>query len=339
MKNRRYWEKRFENIAASGHIKADQYTEILAREYDKAYYSIQKDINNFYQRYATNNQITLSEARKLLGDSELKEFKMSIEEFIKNAKNNPDGLWTKELNNVYYRVRVSRLEALQIQMKHHIQTINMNQNTGMASLLGGIYQDTYYKTIFEVQKGLNFGVSFAKVDTKTIERILKTPWLETNYSQRIWTDNAKLTRYLQTELTQAIIRGDDHTKTARIIAERMGVGKRNAERLVRTEASHIQNEASFDAYRAGGVVQKYEYLATLDTKTSEICKALDGKTFTLAEKQVGVNFPPLHPNCRSTTVPYFDDDEISERIARSGKKIYYVPSDINYREWQKKYVA
>lgn len=339
MKSAEYWAKRIEQIHNEQFRKTDEYiaTE-LKREYDRAMASIKRDMEVFYQRFALNNQIDLAEARKLLNSDQLKEFKMSLEEFTEFAKNNPDGRWTQILNNVYYKVRVSRLQALLIQIEAAIQALNMKQNEQMADLLIDIYNDSYYRTIYEIQKGIGIGISFAKAEN--VKKIVQMPWLEENYSQRIWKDNARLVQTLQTQITQAIIRGDSINDTAKIIADRMGVGYRAAQRLVRTEASHVQNEASFEAYKASGVVRKYEFLATLDSRTSQICRGMDNKVFTLAEKEVGANFPPLHSNCRSTTVPYFDDEiDPGERIAR-GKdgKTYMVPGDMSYSQWYEKYV-
>lgn len=341
MKSSEYWQRRSKQVHNEQFRKTDKYiASTLKREYDRAMASIQRDIEVFFMRFAINNEIDLAEARKLLNSDQLKEFKMTLEEFTELAKNNPDGRWTQKLNNVYYKVRVTRLQALQMQIEGAIQSVNMKQYGQMTQLLDDVYTDTYYRTIFEVQKGLGVGATFAKVDADRVSRIIRQPWLEENFSQRIWQDNAKLVRQLETQLTQAIIRGDGIDKTAKIIADRMGVGYRAAQRLVRTEASHIQNEASFDAYRASGVVSKYEFLATLDGRTSEICRQMDNKVFLLSEKQVGVNFPPLHANCRSTTVPYFDDEiDPGERIARDETGTYYVPGNMSYNEWKQKYVA
>lgn len=339
MKSSEYWQKRSEQLHNEQFRKTDKYIDTtLKREYDRATSSILRDIEVFYHRFAVNNEISLAEARKLLNSDQLKEFKMSLEEFTELAKNNPDGRWTQLLNNVYYKVRVTRLQALQIQIEAAIQAVNMKQNEQMTGLLDDIYKDTYYRTMFEIQKGLGIGASFAKVDDA--KRIVQQPWLEENFSKRIWKDNAKLIQQLQTQFTQAIIRGDSTNDTAKIIADRMGVGYRAAQRLVRTEASHVQNEASFEAYKASGVVKKYEFLATLDSRTSETCRLMDNKVFALAEKEVGVNFPPLHPSCRSTTLPYFDDEaDVGERIAREGNKTYFIPGDMNYDDWYKKYVV
>jgi len=337
VKSAEYWAKRSEQLHNEQFAKTDKYmATILKREYNRATASIQRDIESFYQRFAINNEINLADARKLLNSNELREFRMSLERFTKLAKNNPDGRYTKILNNVYYKVRVTRLQALIIQVEAAIQDVNMNQNEQMTDLLSDIYSDTYYRTIYEIQKGLGMGTSFAKVGD--VQKVVKQPWLEENFSQRIWKDNSKLVQQLQTQLTQSIIRGDSINFMSRVIADRMGVGYRTAQRLVRTEASHIQNEASFSAYRASGVVQEYEFLATLDKRTSSICRSMDNKVFTLAEKEIGVNFPPLHSNCRSTTVPYFGDEiNPGERIAKDSKGSYLVPGNISYQEWFDKY--
>lgn len=341
MRSQEYWQKRIKAISDAQHQKADKYIDNqLKRQYERARRSIQRDIDSFYMRFAEGNEISLSDARKMLSSDELEDFKMSVEEFTRLAKNNPDGRWTKKLDNMSYKVRVSRLEALMTQVEAEIQSLNMGQLESMTELLSEGYQETYYRTMFELQKGSGIGVSFAKVDTKQVKKIIETPWLERNYSERIWGDNARLVRQLETEITQAIIRGDSHQKTAKIIADRMGVAYRNASRLVRTEMSYIQGEATFDSYRESGVVEKYQFLATLDERTCSICGPLDGKVFALSEKEVGINYKPLHPNCRCDSVPYFDDEiDAGQRIARNKRgRTYNVPGNMTYEQWYKKHV-
>lgn len=341
MRSAEYWKKRIEAVANLQHRKTDEYiATTLKREYEAARRSIQRDIDVFYARFAKNNEISLSEARKHLSSDELDDFKMGLAEFTRLAKNNPDGRWTQKLNNASYKVRVSRLEALQLQIEAEIQRLNMAQNEQLTELLTGTYTDTYYRTMYEIQKGIGMGTNFAKLDNKTVERIVKTPWLEQNYSQRIWGDNARLVRQLETEITQAFIRGDGAKRTAEVIADRMGVGYRNAQRLVITEMAHMQSEATFKSYKESGVVQKYEFLASLDERTCDICGPMDGKIFTLAEKEVGVNYAPLHPRCRCDSVPYFDDEiDVGERAARGDDgKTYYVPGNMTYEQWEKAHV-
>lgn len=339
-RDREYWQRRSEQVALMQYKKADRYVKRLLKEYQRAIRRIERDIESFYARYAVGNQVTLDEARRLLSNDELAEFRMTLEEFIEKAKNNADGRWTRELNNVYYRTRISRLEALLTQIRQEAELLAGSVQTGTQELLASIYEDTYYQTLYEVQKGVGIGVSFATLDRTTIEKAITTPWLGGNYSERIWANRDKLVRELQTRLTQAFIRGEGVAQTAKDLAERMQVSYSSAERIVRTESSFVTHQATWDSYKASGVVDQYEYLATLDNRTSEICRDMDGRVFRLSEKQVGINFPPLHPNCRSTVVPYFDDEEDpGERIARdSSGEVYYIPGNMTYREWYNKYV-
>ncbi|WP_231266811.1 minor capsid protein [Clostridium botulinum] len=339
MKSKDYWKKRSEQIANKQFNKTDAYISKLCLEYQEALYSIKKDIESFYQNFASNNQVTLDEARRLLNSNELSEFKMDLKEFRNKAKNNIDDIWEQELNNVSYKVRISRLQALQTQINNEIGLLYSKQQKGIESLLNNVYEDAYYRNIYEVHKGLGIGVDFAKLDTRTVEKVMSEKWQGSNYSSRIWNDKEKLIRELKFNLTQGFIRGDSIDKTSKIIAERLNVSKNRATTLVNTESAYITSKATFDSYGRSGVVKQYQILATLDLRTSKICREMDGKVFKLSEKEIGVNAPPFHPRCRSTTVVYFPDDIDEKRIAKDSKsEKYYVDGNMNYQQWHDKYV-
>jgi SPP1 gp7 family putative phage head morphogenesis protein len=340
MKSAEYWRRRSEEVAARQFSKADAYLDELAREYERATEEIRRSIEVFYQRYAENGEVSMAEARRQLSGKELRQFKMTLEEFTEKAKNNADGRWTKQLNEVYYRVRVSRYEALLTEIQQQVEMLAGSRQEGMRKLLSDVYEDTYYRTIYEIQRGTGFGVTFAKIDRDALETVLGTQFAGSNWSKRIWGDRDKLVTELRTKLAQAFIRGESAERTARDLAERMGVSRSNAERLVQTETAFFVGEATAAGYRASGVVDKYEILATLDNRTSEICRSMDGRVFALSEREVGVNYPPLHARCRSTVVPYFDDEiDPGERIARDEDgQTYYVPGDITFSEWKRRYV-
>ena len=125
------------------------------------------------------------------------------------------------------------------------------------------------------------------------------------------------------------------------IRDRMGVAYSAAKRLVRTETAYIYEQATKDAYEECGV-EWYEFLATLDGRTSEACRELDGKHFKVKDAMPGKNYPPMHPNCRSTTVVWFPGEEekkrTTSRIAKDGAGKYYeVPADMTYKQWAKKH--
>ncbi|NGP58159.1 minor capsid protein [Paenibacillus thiaminolyticus] len=340
MKPSKYWQRRAEQLGARQFRKADSYTERLRHEYARAIRSIEQDIAVFYQRFADNNGgVSMAEAKRLLTSGELREFRMTLEEFREKAKNNADGRWTKELNNVYYKTRISRFEALQVQIRQQVETLSASEQAGVAALLSDTYTDTYYRSIFEIQNGTGAAVTFARIHPEAVEKTISKKWAGSDYSARIWENRGKLIRELETNLAQSFIRGDSYDRTTQALAKRMGVGYSNAARVVRTESSHIVSEATWDGYKASGIVKKYEILATLDNRTSPICRSLDGRTFLMSEKQLGINFPPLHPNCRTVISPYFDDDSPGSRIAKDGDgKAIYVSGEMTYDEWYKKYI-
>jgi SPP1 gp7 family putative phage head morphogenesis protein len=341
MKSRDYWEKRAEIISNYEFEEVDNYKLKLEEEYWKVLKSIQNDIETFYSKFAKDNKISISEARKTLSKDEFKDFKITLDDFIKKAKDNKNLQWEKALNNVSNKVMVTRLEALQTQIRNELENLYVNQQDGTTSFLRKIYSDTYYRNIFEIHRGLGMVVSFQKLDTNVINKAITEPWYGENYSDRIWNNKELLIKELQSNLTQAFIRGDSIDKTSKIIAGRMGVATGRARTLVNTESANIISKATFSSYSASGVVKKYEILVTLDLRTSKICRALDGKVFDLSEKQIGVNAPPFHPNCRTTTIPYFDDAIDEERIARDPVtgKIKHVPGDMKYEDWYKENVV
>lgn len=340
MKDKRYWQKRAEQVTGRQFEKTDEYISTIVQEYEKAMSSIEKDIESFYIRFSEDNEITMTEARRLLKTKELKEFNWTVEEYIKKGKENAiDQRWMKELENASTKVRVSRLEALQAQIQNQIETLTNSQQEGMKELLTDIYQDTYYRNIYEIHKGLGIETSFSKLDILSIEKVISQKWMEGNFSSRIWDNRSKLLTELQTTLAQSFIRGDSIYITASNLSKRMNVSKSRAITLVNTESAYITNKATIDSYKNSGVVKQYEVLSTLDNRTSQICRSMDGRVFKVSEMQPGINAPPFHPNCRTTTIACFSGAEDEARIAKDSKgQNYFVDGDITYKEWYGKYV-
>jgi len=341
MKSDAYWSGRLDALNESQLGKGEDYVRRMQAEYDKAMASLQRDIDVFYKRFAANNGIVdMHAARQVLKAGELKEFKWSVEEYIKAGRENAiDQRWMRELENASIRVRVTRLEALQTQMQQHIEMLSARKEIGAREVLGGIYRDNYYRSIFEVQKGLGVGSSFAQLDEKHIEKLLSSPWAPdgANFSGRIWKDKTKLITELRTALTQSLIRGDSSDRVIAAFAERMGVSRSDAARLVMTESAFISGQSRLDAYKELGV-ERYKYTATLDTRTSSICRSMDGEVYPISEAQAGVNYPPLHAHCRSTTIPHFEDN-VKERAARDeAGETYNVPGDTTYKDWHREHV-
>ena len=336
-----YWAKRFEAEEERLHNMSKSEVLEAQKEYDKALKSIKEDIEVWYGRIAKNNDVSLYEAKKLLNKKELEEFKWTLEDYIKQGKENGvNKNWSKELENASARYHIERLEAMKIQVRGEIEKLYDNRENRTEEFLKDVFKDQYYRTAFQVAAGTGIGSNLYKLNDQLVNTVIKKPWTPDgkNFSDRIWTDKEKLINTLHTEITQGFIRGDALDKIIGKVSERLNVSKANAARLIYTESAAYSSKARLKSFQDLGV-EKYEIVATLDNRTSEICQEMDGKVFDLKDYEVGVTANPFHVRCRTTTAPYFDDTE-GERAARNGKtgKTEYIPADIKYKDWKEKYV-
>lgn len=340
-RQRDYWRKRFEMLEQAQHEKSKSYYKDLEKAYIQTMQEIEKDIAKWYQRFAKNNEITLDEAKQLLKSDELREFRWTVDEYIEYGKKNAvNQKWMKQLENSSSRVHISRLESLQLRLQQHVEKLYGGQIEGFERLMKEAYQTQYYHTAFEIQKAFNVGFTLQALDETKLTNVISKPWTADSqtFSVKIWRDRSLLLDTLHTELIQSMARGESTDRMITSVAKKMKTSRDNAARLVMTESAFFSAAAQKDAFNELDV-ERYEIIATLDGKTSDICKSMDGQVFKMADFEPGVTANPFHPWCRSTTAPYFEDD-YSQRIAR-GKdgKVYYIDSKIKYPEWEKRFVA
>lgn len=337
-KTSEYWSSRFIQLEEAQLNKGVEFYHILEREYLKASRAVEKELLSWYSRFATENKITLSEAKKLLAGRDLEAFRMDVKEYIKKGQS-LDPQWIKQLEQASVRVHISRLEALKVQMQQQVESLHGYEVDALDKVARDIYTDGYYRTAFEIAKGSGVSSTFAALDTVKIDKVISKPWVADgiNFSARIWANRSKLVDELHTLLTQNIIRGKAPDEVIKAISKRFEVSKHRAGTLVMTESAYFSSVAQMDSFKEVGV-ERYEIVATLDMATSEICQEMDGKVFKMSDREVGVTASPFHPNCRTTQIPYFSDN-ITERMSRNDKnKSVYIQGDLSYKEWYKKFV-
>lgn len=338
-RNRKYWRQRFQQLEEARHKDVQTLLPDIDRIYKQAQAEMEKEIRAWYQRLADNNGVSMAEARKLLSKNELKEFKWTVEEYIKRGKENArDQRWMKELENASAKFHINRLEALKLQVQQSLEVVYGNQLDQLDTSMRELYQEGYYRTAFELQKGFHIGFPVAAVDQNKLDKIIKKPWAPDgkNFSDRIWQNKARLISEVHTELTRMCMTGAAPDAAIRNIAKKMNTSRYNAGRLVMTEAAYFGSVSQKDCFNDLDVEQ-YEICATLDSHASDICQSLDGKVFAMKDYEAGVTAPPFHVFCRTCTVPYFDDEFTAGelRAARGADgKTYYVPADMKYPEWK-----
>lgn len=339
-----YWKKRFEQLEDAMNNKGAQYMKDSEAIYRKAISNTEKEISRWYTRFADNEGISYQRAVEMLTGDELKEFHMDVKEYIQKGKTlGVSDQWSKELERASTKVHISKLEALKLQMHQQVEELTGKKAKGITDLMSDIYSDTFYKTAFEIQKGFGVATNFAKLDKKVIDKILVKPWASdgSNFSERIWgSHRAQLVNKLHEGLTINLIQGKPPDNLIKEIANTFEVDRKRAATLVFTEKAYFQSIAQRDSFKNLGI-EEYEIVATLDTKTSEICREMDGRHFKLSDYQIGLTAPPFHPRCRTATAPFFDDefeDEV-KRAARDENGDYYtVPANMKYDEWYRGFV-
>lgn len=341
MKNADYWRGRFSMLENSAFNQSEQAIQEIEKMYQEAQMSIQKEIEAWYGRFASNNGISLADARKMLTTGQLEEFRWNVDQYIQAGKQAAlDPAWLKKLENASTKVHVSRLEALQMQIQQQVELLNGNQLDSIDSMLKRVVGGNYTHAAFEIQKGLGIGWDITGLDQRKLEMVLSKPWTTDGrtFRDRCWLNKTDLVNTINREMVQGMLRGDSPEKAIQAIQKQFGVSRYKARRLVHTETSYFNAQATKEAYKDLDI-GKVEILETLDSRTCEVCGGLDGKVIPLSQYEPGVTVPPFHPNCRGTTCPAYDDMD-GERVARNAEgEVYFVPANMTYRQWEQAFLG
>ena len=313
-KNKEYWEKR---QLAREELSFNKGTEAY-KEYVKILSESKKGIENKiaqlyakYQQEVTKLGIDKIQANKLLRGTEYKEWRHDIGKYVaeieKLKKSNPVEFrkMSVELETLAYKSRISRLDNLKAGIDYELIQSGEKIKGKVTDTLADVYEDTYTSFV----EDLNFKKGV--ISSSTIKMALEQEWSGANYSSRIWSNIDNLAKAIKNEVIVGLNKGINYRTMSQNIAKKFDTSYKNAERLVRTETAHIQNQATLMGYKDSGVV-KYEFLAVLDSRTSHTCASLNGEVFKTENAMEGENYPPMHPNCRSTTVPYEYSDVFSD---------------------------
>ena len=348
--NAQYWIDR----AFKAEAMTDKTTDEMLRDMQEVYRNSLKEINReieaFYGRYAVENGLSMAEVHRRLDPKQLKSAKEEIERYYKFADPSKIGRnmskeYRDELRRLSARAYMSRLEEIKMKLKHIIVKLAAEEEKRLEKAMKKTYAETHARTSYTIDKGLGFTGGYVAPSEDALTKVVRERWLESNFSDRIWADKGRLLTAIETELLTGVAQGFNPRKVADNMSAKYGLNYKNCERLARTEILHAMNTATYDSYKDHGV-EKYQFVCSLDERTCPECGALDGEVFDSKYKVEGVNYPVIHPNCRCTTIPYFEPDEIDDMFEETSRaaydedhKIYEVPASMSYKEWKEKYTT
>ena len=327
-----YWTQRAIQNDARTQKQKDAGIAHLQKAFEDAEAEILRRIEAFYYKYSEDGKVDLADARVRLTPKELSDFRKRIASLAGKASTEEEKV---QLDALKRRVYISRQEALLAEIRAYATQLTTKVENEIDSVMKDIVTEQLLHQQFNIEQAIGWGVNFEGLSSDQIQAMTRTGYDGRNYSSKVWYDRDQLVKNMNVMLPQMFLLGKSVQDISASLSKAMNTPRYAAERLVRTEGAHVAAQADMALYSRTGLAE-YEFLATLDNRTSEMCAELDGKVFKLKDAQVGVNLPPVHPNCRSTTLPVVDMNGIpEERLAKDADGNYIVvPKDMTYPEWK-----
>lgn len=296
-RNREYWKKR-ETEALKDYITDEQeYQKRLNEIYQNMLDGCQKEIDAFYSRYAAKENITIAEAKKRVSKLDIAAYERKAKKHVKNKDFSAQANEEMRLYNL--TMRVNRLELLKANIG--LELIAGHQE--LEDYMGGILKGRTMKEL-KRQAGILGGTTAHSV--RMADALVNTTFKNATFSDRIWMYQNELKNDIEKLLTSGLIQGKNPRVLAKELEAKFNVKTHEAERLMRTEMVRVETEAQRESYKRNGW-DLYEFI--VNRNCCDICAELDGKRFAVDKMQIGLNAPPMHPNCRCSTAPYEDSDE------------------------------
>ena len=324
--------------------KAEKQADQFDKVYQESKTYLDKEINKIFDKFQRDYGLSQVDARQALKNMKDKKDLNELRKVLEARPNDPNiQRLLADLDSPAYSFRMKRLERLSDDLDRMRESIYHSEKTGSDAYYSDLMKDSYYKATFDLQQQTGLAYGFSGLPESEIKHLQSFSWLDdgSTYSTKIWKNTGKLTSSIKDELLISLMTGRDTRETAQAIAERFNVGQNDARRLVRTESAFFHNQMELLSYEEADI-EKYIFVAVLDKRTSRICQEHDNQVYDRDKAVPGVNCPPMHPWCRSTTVAYDEDADYSKlkRRARNPEtgKTELVPADMTYKEWYSKYV-
>lgn len=354
-----YWESRARLRQAAYDKANNAVMKQISAAYDRATTQLNADIDTIIGTYTRKTGLTLQEAKAFLTDGVPTSVLDSLRLRAANISNLSE---RKKLGTILrtdaYRARISRIDAISDAVRVGMTEAADVELRVMDKLLRDSADMGYSRMMYDIQSKTGVGFQMVGVPSKGLDTILKSKWSGVNYATRVWQNRDAMVGLLNSAMLEQVSIGKLSAQSMKDLkgmvdtkawADKVKAGMKSkfrdetqyakyaANRLVRTESAFAAGQTTAIAYDECEI-EKYEYMATLDSRTSRICADLDGKIFNVADKEVGVNWAPLHCFCRSSASPVLDTQDNALRTrAAQGKdgKTVKIPRSMNYQSWKK----
>lgn len=318
MSSSSYWKNREKKWQEECQEKDKDWQKEIMEVYQTMADEINDQIDIFYQKYAEKNEMTMAQAKQYLDRTDIEYYSRQAKRYCEEAaRDMASGSYSQDASKEYFTeqankemaryntaMKISRLEMIKHQINLRIAKAQGKVMSAAEKALSERAMETYTR-----QAGI-LGETVLN-NAKNIDTIVHASFHGQNFSERIWgkqQDNMK--KVLTKALQDCLVLGKGAAPFVRELAKETGVTTRQAQRLISTELSRVQNQAALDSMVAGGFE---EFQVVASPNCCEECQAINGEHFPIPKLATGTNAPPMHPNCRCSIAPYEARNEDSDK--------------------------
>lgn len=310
MTSSEYWDRR-EAAQREKNIRDEaEYAKELRRIYEDMMDGVQKEIDAFYARYAAKEGITLAAAKRRADKLDIEAYERKAKKYVREKNFSKQANDEMRLYNLV--MKVNRLELLKA-------------NIGL-ELVGGFDEMQKFfdekltdRTLSEFRRQAGILGESVQNNAAMAHAIVNASFHNATFSDRIWMYQDILKSELAKQLQIGLIQGKNPRELARNIRKRFDVSRTDAERLMITELLRVQIEADMQSLIRNGY-EEYRFLA--QNSACSVCAALHGKHFKVADMKIGVNAPPMHPNCHCSVSAYMDRAEFDKWLEEENRRMH-----------------
>ena len=295
-----YWKKRIEAEQLARMERDATLSDEMTRLYNYHFKELEKEIRAFSERYASKNNLPLSEVKARVDEMDVKAFEEKAKRYV--AEKDFSAKANSELSLYNLKMKMNRLELLQYQLDLEMVALGDAEHKMIERFLN----DEYTQAL-KTQSGLlgRSVLSSSQIE-KVAQTTLNTPFKGAKWSNRIWQRQDALRGIVARMTEDYLLKGRNPTTMISKIRKEFGVSASEAKRLAVTEGARVATEAERQFYQSNGY-EEYEYIA--EPKACDICRPLDGKIFKVVDMSPGENAAPMHPHCRCATAAHFSMSE------------------------------
>ncbi|MDU9371552.1 minor capsid protein [Staphylococcus ureilyticus] len=294
--NQEYWRERAKEAMKKEAQDDREAIKRINEVVDEMVDDIEREVLAFYAKYATAEGMTLEDAKKKIDRTDIRKLENKAKQYVDNKDFSDKA--NEELRQYNTKMYVSRERMLQMQLG----LIMTYATAHLESQMYNYMESAYYR---EIQRQAGLIGATANVSIEHVRAVIFSELDDVVWSTRIWRNMEHTRAQVNKAIRHTMLRGRHPKEFVPELRKQSGATAYQAKRLLLTETARVQTQAQKQHYEATmGDSAEYEFLAFLDDRTTNICRSHNENVYKVKDMTPGVNAPPMHPHCRSFTVPH-----------------------------------